>query len=107
MFCATSSATGSGRSAAGCHRAWLDGGVRPQASLPMAFRSATLGWAILSTATWRTSCSNPVQLRHRPIDRAGYARVASGFSATAVFGLGSAVLVDLLLGDAASAGQRL
>src|SRR4051812_2955772 len=40
-----------------------------------------------------------------PIDRAGYARVASGFSATAVFGLGSAVLVDLLLGDIACAGH--
>ena len=41
-FCASSSPTGSGRSVAGVHPAWLDGGVRLGASLPQARRSSTL-----------------------------------------------------------------
>src|SRR5215211_2194857 len=48
--CSSSNAIGSGRSAAGAHPVWLDGGVRLRASLPRARRSSTLGCATLLTA---------------------------------------------------------
>src|SRR6266850_5803478 len=51
-FCASSSATGSGRSAAGTHPSWLAGAACLRAAFPRACRSATLGCAILLLTTY-------------------------------------------------------
>src|SRR5215469_5710703 len=73
VFCSTSSATGSGRSAATCHPEWLDGGTRSRVSLPLARRSSRLGCATFFaaptasvTVIWSTSCSVPLLPRARP-----------------------------------------
>ena len=50
-FCASNNPTGSGRSVAGAHLAWLAGGVRLRASLPLARRSSTLTCGTLVLAT--------------------------------------------------------
>ena len=58
MFCSSSRATGSGRSAAGRHFVWLDGAARSRASKPLALRSSMLGCAIFRTAIRPTSRSD-------------------------------------------------
>ena len=44
VACRSSSATGSGRSAAGSKAPWEERGARARASLPSAIRSSTEGW---------------------------------------------------------------
>src|SRR5215471_3771562 len=73
VFCSSSSATGSGRSAAACHPEWLEGGTRSRVPRPVARRSSRLGCAtffVAATASvtviWSTSCSVPLLLRPRP-----------------------------------------
>src|SRR6266550_8882324 len=49
VFCSSSNATGSGRSAAGSHPAWPDGPTCSRAALPRALLSSTLRCVILLT----------------------------------------------------------
>src|SRR6266487_962589 len=73
VFCSSSSATGSGRSAATRHPEWLEGGTRSRVSRPLAWRSSRLGCATFFaaptasvTVIWSTSCSVPFLPRARP-----------------------------------------
>jgi hypothetical protein len=53
--CASSNATGSGRSGAGVHPVWPDGGTWERAAFPRALRSSTLGCLGIALMTYLDS----------------------------------------------------